>query len=88
MAEGDIRLTVIIQQHSQRMNAIVENILQLSRRQRSQPEEFELSAWLHEFIAIFCSTQGIENHHVSIDINPTDTIVRIDPSHLFMYKTF
>lgn len=82
MAAGDVRLTEIIQQHSQRMNAIVENILQLSRRQRSRPEEFELSSWLRDFIANFCSTQGIENHHISINIKPHDTIVRIDPSQL------
>jgi two-component system sensor histidine kinase PilS (NtrC family) len=82
MAAGDHRLTEIIQQHSQRMNAIVENILQLSRRQRSQPEEFELSSWLREFIATFCTTQGIDTHHITIDIAPPDTIVRIDPSQL------
>jgi two-component system sensor histidine kinase PilS (NtrC family) len=82
LTSGDIRLTEIIQQHSQRMNAIVENILQLSRRQRSQPEEFALSPWLQEFIAIFCSTLGIDNKHITIDIKPPDTIVRIDPSQL------
>ena len=82
MAKGDIRLTEIIQQHSQRMNAIVENILQLSRRQRSRPEEFQLAPWLQEFIANFCSTQGIKGRHITIDIDPTETIVRIDPSQL------
>ena len=82
MAAEDHRLTEIIQQHSQRMNAIVENILQLSRRQRSQPAEFELAFWLQEFIATFCSTQGIDSHFITIDIAPPDTIVRIDPSQL------
>jgi len=82
MAAADVRLTEIIQQHSQRMNAIVENILQLSRRQRSQPEEFALKPWLREFIAIFCSTQGIDVNHVTVDITPPDILVRIDPSQL------
>ena len=82
MAKGDIRLTEIIQEHSQRMNAIVENILQLSRRQRSRPEEFQLASWLQEFIANFCSTQGVERRYITISIEPPETIVRIDPSQL------
>jgi len=82
MNTADLRLTEIIRQHSQRMNAMVENILQLSRRQRSQPEEFELLAWLQDFIATFCNTQNIEDRHITIDITPADCIVRIDPSQL------
>jgi len=82
ISSGDVRLTEIIKQHSQRMNAIVENILQLSRRQRSRPEEFELSSWLQDFIASFCSTEGVESRYIAIEINPPDTVVRIDPSQL------
>ena len=82
ISSGDVRLTEIIKQHSQRMNAIVENILQLSRRQRSRPEEFGLSSWLQDFIASFCSTEGIESKYITIEINPPDTVVRIDPSQL------
>lgn len=82
LAEGDSRLTDIIQQHSQRMNGIVENILQLSRRQRAHPEEFELRPWLHDFVTTFCTTEGIDARYITIDITPPDTHVRIDPSQL------
>lgn len=82
LAEGDQRLTDIIQQHSQRMNAIVENILQLSRRQRAHPEEFELKPWLHDFVTTFCTTEGVDARYVTVDITPADTHVRIDPSQL------
>jgi two-component system sensor histidine kinase PilS (NtrC family) len=82
LAEEDTRLTDIIRQHSQRMNAIVENILQLSRRQRSHPEEFMLRPWLQDFINTFCSTQGMDTRYITIDITPPDTLVRIDPSQL------
>ena len=82
ISSGDVRLTEIIKQHSQRMNAIVENILQLSRRQRSRPEEFGLSSWLQDFIASFCSTEGIESRYIAIEIDSPDTVVRIDPSQL------
>jgi two-component system, NtrC family, sensor histidine kinase PilS len=82
LQESDTRLTDIIQQHSQRMNAIVENILQLSRRQRSHPEEFPLKPWLQDFVTTFCNTQGIDIRYITIDIAPPDTLVRIDPSQL------
>jgi two-component system sensor histidine kinase PilS (NtrC family) len=82
LAEGDSRLTDIIQQHSQRMNAIVENILQLSRRQRAHPEEFELKPWLQDFVATFCTTEGVDPGYITLDIAPPDTHVRIDPSQL------
>ena len=82
LGEGDTRLTDIIRQHSQRMNDIVENILQLSRRQRSHPEEFQLEPWLQDFITTFCNTQGVDPRHITVDITPPDTVVRIDPSQL------
>ena len=82
LGEDDTRLTDIIRQHSQRMNAIVENILQLSRRQRSSPEELAIKPWLQDFIAAFCSTQSIDSRNITIDITPPDTMVRFDPSQL------
>ena len=82
LSDGDTRLTDIIQQHSQRMNAIVENILQLSRRQRAHPEEFELRPWLQEFITTFCATEAVDPRSIAIEVTPPDTRVRIDPSQL------
>lgn len=82
LEQNDTRLTDIIREHSQRMNAIIENILQLSRRSRSQPEEFPLKPWLEEFVTIFCSTQNIERGNITLEITPADTLVRIDPSQL------
>ena len=51
--KSERRLTDIIHEQSQRMNTIVENILQLSRRERSQPEDFALRPWMESFIAEF-----------------------------------
>ncbi len=82
LSSGDLRLTEIIRNHSQRMNAIVENVLQLSRRQRARPEELELKPWLEEFIADFCRTHNIGAEHIRIAIDPPGTQVRMDPSQL------
>lgn len=44
------RLLDIILNHSGRVNDIIENTLQLSRRQHSQAEEIDLKAWLPGFV--------------------------------------
>ena len=82
LSDGDLRLTEIIRNHSQRMNAIVENVLQLSRRQRARPEELGLKPWLEEFIDDFCRTHNLGAEHIRTDIDPPDTHVRMDPSQL------
>jgi len=48
---ADRRLTQIIQDHSQRMNRVIENVLQLSRRQQTTPQRLDLKPWLARFVA-------------------------------------
>ena len=49
LAQEDKRLTTIIEQHSQRVNQIIENILNLSKRKQAEPVILELGNWLKEF---------------------------------------
>ncbi|MET0379097.1 MAG: ATP-binding protein [Spongiibacteraceae bacterium] len=42
----DLRLADIIQNHSQRMNSVIENVLQLSRRSPPNPQRLDLGLWL------------------------------------------
>lgn len=53
----EMRLINIIQNHAKRMNGIIENILQLSRREQSQPEVIPLHLFLPEFASEFQSSQ-------------------------------
>ncbi|MFC1695404.1 PAS domain-containing sensor histidine kinase [Pseudomonadota bacterium] len=53
----EMRLINIIQNHAKRMNGIIENILQLSRREQSQPELVPLHLFLPEFASEFQSSQ-------------------------------
>lgn len=78
----DTRLTEIIRQHSQRVNTIIENIMQLSRRERSQPEEFELKPWLEKFIVDFSHSTAENADNLNMEISPNNLMVRIDPSQL------
>ena len=50
LPEPDQRLVDIIRTQCVRMNAIVENILQLSRRERSRPDRVELASWVVAFV--------------------------------------
>jgi len=54
---AEMRLIHIIQNHAKRMNGIVENILQLSRREQSRPELLPLHIFLPEFANEFETSQ-------------------------------
>jgi len=64
-----------------RMNKVIENVLQLSRRKAVQPELFNMQEWLSSFIDDFKSTQ---NEPVDIDFrcSRSDLTFRIDPSQM------
>ncbi|OWJ94178.1 PAS domain-containing sensor histidine kinase [Pseudomonas sp. A46] len=49
----DRRLAQIIQDHSRRMNLVIENVLQLSRRRQSEPQLLDLKYWLTRFASEF-----------------------------------
>ena len=46
----DQRMVEIINNHCVRLNEIIENILQLSRRERSRPEALDLGDWAQDFV--------------------------------------
>ncbi len=79
---GDMRFTQIIREQSQRMNKMIENILQLSRRNPLQLADFKLQPWLGEFITEFTRSQNIEKTQVELELNVQDITVRMDPSQL------
>ncbi len=51
LPQSDLRLLEIINNHSKRVNQIIENILQLSRRKAANPEQINLQTWLPTFVA-------------------------------------
>jgi len=82
LAGPDHRLSEIIQDHSVRMNTIVENILQLSRRENPNPRIIELKVWTEDFINEFTTTEKLSAEQISIDIHPENTMIQMDASHL------
>ena len=58
--EDDLRLTEIIRTHSGRVSSIIENVLQLSRREDSHPELFSLKPWVQDFQTEFLRTHELQ----------------------------
>jgi len=78
--QSDARLTDIIHSHCQRMNSVIENVLELSRRRPPTPVRLTLSDFLDEFRTGFI--ESVEDAIIEIDVEPRDTEVRVDKSQL------
>ena len=64
---GDHRLLDIINNHSKRVNQIIENILQLSRRRAAKPAQINLQQWVQSFIADYKSSKS-NGHQLNIQV--------------------
>ncbi len=82
LTEDDVRLTEIIQTHSSRVSHIIENVLQLSRRDSGRPESLPLKGWLAEFAEEFVGTLELQEGEFTVGDVPQDLAVRMDRSHL------
>lgn len=78
-------LTIIIQQ-TQRMNDVIKNILQLSRRSQTIPSQIQLKLWLDEFIEQYKS-QIDERDTVIANVKPENFVINMDPSQLTQILT-
>jgi len=79
---AEMRLIHIIQNHAKRMNGIVENILQLSRREQSRPELLPLHIFLPEFANEFETSQTNRALDFKSAIDSEETYVLYDKSQL------
>jgi two-component system sensor histidine kinase PilS (NtrC family) len=84
---GDKRLTEIIRNHTQRVNTIIENVLQLSRRDTSQLQTLVLDDWLQGFHDEFVQTENIDPGCLQLELEPADIAVSVDPGHLHQILT-
>lgn len=82
LSAQDKRLTEIIQTHSSRVNHIIENILQLSRRADSRREKIYLQPWLNMYLKNFSLEQAVNAEAFRLSC-PTESLSAfIDPGHL------
>ena len=81
LTAADRRLTQIVQDHSQRMNRVIENVLQLSRRQQSAPQRLDLRVWLEKFVAQTREPLS-ERQQIHLHIASGDVRTLMDPEQL------
>lgn len=83
---GDTRLIDIITNHGRRMNRVIENILEMSRRRAPEPTRLPLQDVLTEFKTQFCVAE-LEQALIDIRVEPASTEIRIDRSQLIQVLT-
>jgi len=76
------RLTDIIRNNSERVSTIINNVLQLSRRDPTKPTRLLLGDWLEDFIREFSETMQVSRAQIGVHEEADDLEVRFDPSHL------
>jgi two-component system, NtrC family, sensor histidine kinase PilS len=82
LAAEDLRLTEIINDHSLRVNNIIENVLSISRREQTTSEQFELIPWLKGFIDEFLMRYSLSEESIEIIEKNNNLIIKIDPLQL------
>jgi len=87
IGEADRRLLQIIHQQCQRTNGIVESVLALARRERANPENLDLAAFVRRFVIEYRQTLSLENDSLEAVIREPSVIAMIDPRHLHQVLT-
>ena len=82
LGPADRRLTEIIEGNADRVSSIIQNVMQLSRREQTQSERLPLGEWLDDFIAEYLHTTQVAVNRLSVERPPEDLEVRVDPSQL------
>ncbi|MEM8561155.1 MAG: ATP-binding protein [Pseudomonadota bacterium] len=81
LSSTDQRMADIIQHHCERVNQIVESVMQISRREPPKPEYIMLSEWLNEFVGSYLRALN-RPADVSIECDYRELLVEFDPENL------
>jgi len=82
LPEADRRLVEIVLNHCQRMNGIIENVLALSRRERSRPESIDVTQWVARFVEEYKSGHYIDTTELRAAAQSSPLLAMVDPQHL------
>jgi two-component system sensor histidine kinase PilS (NtrC family) len=82
IAPEDRRLTEIIRTNADRVSAIINNVLRLSKREETHVERLPLQAWCEEFHEEFCETMQWPRERLKVSVLAAEIEIRADPSQL------
>ena len=82
LGPDDRHLTEIISKNATRVSQIIENVLQLSRRDTTRQQRLDLGEWLAAFLEEYRKTRQLGPEQLALE-HPTPGLeVQFDPSHL------
>jgi two-component system sensor histidine kinase PilS (NtrC family) len=81
LSGDDHRMADIIQDHCERVNQIVESVMQISRREPPKPEYLMLADWLKDFVSGYLKALN-RPVEVTIDCEYRELLVEFDPENL------
>lgn len=79
---ADDRLIRIVQEHTRRINHLVESVMTLGNRDRSEPEAICLNDWLPGFVRSFLHMQPSARQALTLDLPTTSVHVWFDLDQL------
>jgi len=80
--KADRRLVEIIKDNSARMNNIIENVLDVSRRSKANAEYIAILPWLREFSEECALGAQVDANAIRLRVEPEDLLVYMDRTHL------
>jgi two-component system sensor histidine kinase PilS (NtrC family) len=87
LPDTDRRLVEIIVSHCNRMNGIVENVLNLSRRERSRPESLDLAQWVFQYADEYKASHYLDQDELRAVAQSRHLYAMVDPQQLHQVVT-
>ena len=78
----DRRMLDIIQQQIQRMDDIIDSVLGLARRQRAEPETFDVHRMLRDFRTEYSAGFPLDNDTLELQAQPNPQYAHADPKQI------
>lgn len=84
ISQSDQRFLDIITNHSRRINQIIENVFQISKRKTSEPQPIQMDRWLQDFLQAYLQahTQAHMGEKIQIINEYPAAVIRFDQSQL------
>ena len=87
IGDADRRLLQIIHQQCQRTNGIVESVLAMARRERANPENLDLAAFVRRFVLEYKQTLSQDTDSLEVIIREPSIPALMDSRHLHQVLT-
>jgi len=81
--QEDMRLTTIINEQSVRVNTIIENVMRISRRERSAPTLIDLNQWLGKFLEELKTRYQLDQNDIKFITSTQHVHANMDPDQLY-----